>query len=1547
MRYHTTLKDITVSVLVLISCAILCLYGMVNLGMGNPSQYIADRLLQSFDAGKPVSFKAESIDRMFLKTLIINNPSLSLSGDSSVTASHIEVAGGLPELLNSFLFGSKQISISVEKPEVRIAGTLDQLSFEGSASSSPLKTWLESNTVSIDFKNLRASVDVPDFTADVENSSITFLLDSKNTFPSVRGSISAFDFTTPLGKGMFDESDLSLDGAGNALVRVSKVSLLGQGLEIAFNQLVALGALDSLSFSDLGTSIDLSLSDLTVSAEPLNASVPTLSGNIQFKDGAFDYTTLSYDLLSVDYGRIHVLSPTATFTARKQDENLSFGLAIKQGSRFTAVYGQELSLELESLLANAQYTADDTLKLQLSLGSIQYADDALAAGLTGVYVEANANLDGLRLMDIELSLQANAQALFQERDIFITSPLSASFAYRENDASLSSSALFTSLNSSFTTKPLSARFSYQSNRQTSQLQAELDYQDKLSIRSIYNLPSSSEGTFHIASRLDNFPLSILSPMFETYAPFIKPYYQEGTNLIGNISFQSSKGGGSILPFDGKAAIELALLSAKVGKVELDAGFTFLADIQGDSILVDAMTLASSGYRLVFSGSTELNYWLPRGGLDLFRIDDGQRMLSINFLDIPPSEYRFNVTTPFEPSLLVEGTISREASKYIVGSADFSVFSTTYPFTFRLDTSTLQFSLDQMEHLGLTANLAPPLSTSLKFDGLRLPDSGFFALASIYGDLEAEYFNLRDWHVRSSRLALEGVQFQNRLYDVNTSLTASERELLLSDLMLKEGEFVFPGRLSYRGTDFVSLIQASFLAPFEAVFSLDAQETRKISISLLGKADRMSGAIELSALPLDRFSKTLENTVVTFSAVGYSDFKSTASVDGLLDLARGDASFSSKLAFNQNALNLYESRLTMPDFTYEGEAVTFDGTMLGSSGRFEHIRHLSYNDQMSQLSYDVSIDLGTMQSIFTLPAALKPILGGNLMAKLSISDVLVYGEGGISDGTYFINLDDGLLSIGGDHLDLTYAHATGQLKAALNKSFGIGFAVEGSVSDSDFGLSITDIHMPLPFLNRTFLKPIFSFLDGVAEGELFIAKTEDGFRPYGQLWVDSARMQLFWLPQDIITMKNVSATSDGSRAITARVPFFSTNSVTGKTIEGYGWLGASFDGLRLENYEIHADSGDEKVYVWIPMQGFDADIRTYAGGTFNLFGVGFETWLDGKVTIQDTTMTLGIRDLPDWYIANNLTTTNFDVVTGKNVSFYYPNTPNPFIKATITENQNISFLYDHITDEFVADGTLSFRSGEIYYFQKNFFITEGSLAIHTDALTGRNQIQPTINLRAKMTDFDAQGNRVDIFLVLRDSGLSNLNPQFESIPSKDVNEILEILGQSILPTGAYGEVNLYSVVSLAAAATDVAERLGYIDASQTTALTESIRISLGLDMFSIRSNILQNILFDALPGSNIGGTLTPLARYLNNTSIFMGKYVGRQFFLQALVHLSAMDRSRVKRSFISPDISLDLELSLDWVNPLGTFSFFTQPNELSFTNILDTIGFSVTKRIVLR
>ena len=150
------------------------------------------------------------------------------------------------------------------------------------------------------------------------------------------------------------------------------------------------------------------------------------------------------------------------------------------------------------------------------------------------------------------------------------------------------------------------------------------------------------------------------------------------------------------------------------------------------------------------------------------------------------------------------------------------------------------------------------------------------------------------------------------------------------------------------------------------------------------------------------------------------------------------------------------------------------------------------------------------------------------------------------------------------------------------------------------------------------------------------------------------------------------------------------------------------------------------------------------------------------------------------------------------------------------------------------------------------------------------------------------------------------------------------------------------------ASGVAERMGWIESSPMTNLSETIRNSLGLDVFSFRSAILQNFILDALPGSS-QLTISPLARYLNNTSVFLGKYLANDIFLQAILHLSAVDPRSIKPNdspFLVNDLALNFEITLEWENPLCTFRVFTTPNELSLTQILDTIGLSVTKRIVL-
>ena len=124
--------------------------------------------------------------------------------------------------------------------------------------------------------------------------------------------------------------------------------------------------------------------------------------------------------------------------------------------------------------------------------------------------------------------------------------------------------------------------------------------------------------------------------------------------------------------------------------------------------------------------------------------------------------------------------------------------------------------------------------------------------------------------------------------------------------------------------------------------------------------------------------------------------------------------------------------------------------------------------------------------------------------------------------------------------------------------------------------------------------------------------------------------------------------------------------------------------------------------------------------------------------------------------------------------------------------------------------------------------------------------------------------------------------------------------------------------------------------------------MGLDIFSARSNILSNIIIDALPGELAGrGDISLLARYLDGTSLFAGKYIGLDWFIKIRLMLKADNRVRLSSNvgnFLSKDLILDTEISLDWDTPMGTWSMFTNPRELSVFDILDTIGFSVTKQI---
>ena len=111
--------------------------------------------------------------------------------------------------------------------------------------------------------------------------------------------------------------------------------------------------------------------------------------------------------------------------------------------------------------------------------------------------------------------------------------------------------------------------------------------------------------------------------------------------------------------------------------------------------------------------------------------------------------------------------------------------------------------------------------------------------------------------------------------------------------------------------------------------------------------------------------------------------------------------------------------------------------------------------------------------------------------------------------------------------------------------------------------------------------------------------------------------------------------------------------------------------------------------------------------------------------------------------------------------------------------------------------------------------------------------------------------------------------------------------------------------------------------------QKVRQALNLDMFSIRTQIIQNLVAERV----LGTTVNPL----DNTSVSLGWYVGNDLFLEMLVRLQ---QPEIPVAVITPNGNLiaattalvpDFELSLEWTTPffLLDWTFMPQHPETMF------------------
>jgi hypothetical protein len=154
-----------------------------------------------------------------------------------------------------------------------------------------------------------------------------------------------------------------------------------------------------------------------------------------------------------------------------------------------------------------------------------------------------------------------------------------------------------------------------------------------------------------------------------------------------------------------------------------------------------------------------------------------------------------------------------------------------------------------------------------------------------------------------------------------------------------------------------------------------------------------------------------------------------------------------------------------------------------------------------------------------------------------------------------------------------------------------------------------------------------------------------------------------------------------------------------------------------------------------------------------------------------------------------------------------------------------------------------------------------------------------------------------------SALQNSMPRFESTPSLSQLEIFSLLGQ--VPASGAETTDQENISILTRSVTDMV-----VQTILVRRVERQIRNVLGVDMFSFRTQILQNAIFEAVRNREPDEQPSTMGNYLDNTAVFIGKYLDPNLFFQTMLSFR-YDQYQTEYGGmkLEPDMGLELRTPL--------------------------------------
>mgnify|MGYP007069849652 CR=1 FL=1 len=486
---------------------------------------------------------------------------------------------------------------------------------------------------------------------------------------------------------------------------------------------------------------------------------------------------------------------------------------------------------------------------------------------------------------------------------------------------------------------------------------------------------------------------------------------------------------------------------------------------------------------------------------------------------------------------------------------------------------------------------------------------------------------------------------------------------------------------------------------------------------------------------------------------------------------------------------------------------------------------------------------------------------------------------------------------------------GMIEAVAGKKSPVQFNLAGSIRQNHLNLDLTGIMADMGFICSEIEIPFVTFNSGLLTGALRITGPTTDPEFTGAFGVSHPNFVIPFISKNYLHAdKVIMAVGQGE----ARVP--PTPVALGKGLasveyrmEFNRWIPSSLE------LKITIDE-DKKVPLDLSFPFIHA--KGSASGNLDLaYNLPNDISISGSVVADNTDVEIVATPLQNQFSINNILASvptkdesdmnvnvDFDIIVGQKVQLLF----NPFLRGVVAPGTLLSLFYDSYTGDLEFKSDITLRGGEIAWLNRNFYMKEGRIVFNET----QDSIDPKVTVRAETRERDENGNMVSIILSANNQPVSTFNPTFSASPAKSEREIMQLLGQVIT-----------------ADSTGVSDILGssgdfFIQSTVMRRVENTLRELLNFDIFSIRTNVVQNSL--KLSMDDNSNKQLSVGNFIDNSTVYMGKYFGSTIYVDSMLHWS-YDENKIDNGTSVNGVVFQPEIGFEMTSPFVNIRLGVAPD----------------------